>query len=124
MFTDVIYRRWETEARAMVDTLARALESARDMTGRGPHAMRSSGDQLRAASHHAMRWLPDHRSPMADVDDLLAKTARTYASLGQLLEREASSPTRPQWSAIDREMTGVYRALTEIMTVMNGESAR
>jgi hypothetical protein len=124
MFTDVTYRKWETEARAMVDTLAGALETAREMTGRGPHAMRSTGDQLRAASHHALRWLPDHRSPMADLDDLLVKTAQSYASLGQLLEREASSPKGPRWSAIDREMTGLYRALTETVAVMDRESAR
>jgi hypothetical protein len=85
--------------------------------------MRSTGDQLRAASHHALRWLPDHRSPMADLDDLLVKTAHSYASLGQLLESEASSPTGPRWSAIDREMTGLYRALAETMSVMNRATA-
>jgi uncharacterized membrane protein YccC len=123
MFADVTYRQWEREARAMVDTLVATLETAREMTGRGPCAMRSTGDQLRAASQHALRWLPDHRSPRADLDDLLEKTAHSYASLGQLLEREASSPTAPRWSAIDREMTGLYRALTETMAVMNRESA-
>jgi hypothetical protein len=107
----------------MVGTLAGALETAQDMTGRGPHAMRATGDQLRAASHHAMRWLPDHRSPLADLDELLVKTARSYASLGELLEREASSPTGPRWSAIDREMTGLYRALTQAVAAMNRESA-
>jgi hypothetical protein len=123
MFTDVAYRQWEAEARALVDTLAGALETAHEMTGRGPHAMRSTGDQLRAASHHAMQWLPDHRSPVADLDALLARTARTYASLGQLLEVESSNPTGPRWSAIDREMTGIYRALAETTSLMNRGSA-
>jgi hypothetical protein len=123
MFTDVAHRRWESEVRAMVDTLTCALETAQEMTGRGPHAMRSTGDQLRAASHHAMRWLPDHRSPVAALDELLVKTARTYASLGELLEAEASRPTGPRWSAIDREMTGLYRALAETTAVMNRGSA-
>jgi hypothetical protein len=124
MFTDVTYRRWETEARAMVDTMAATLETAREMIGRGPHAMRSTGDQLRAASHHALQWLPDHRSPMPDLDGLLVKTAQSYASLGQLLDGEASSPKGPRWSAIDREMTALYRALTETAAVMDRESAR
>ena len=119
MLTDVAYKQWEVEALTMVDTLTGTLEAAREMTGRGIHAMRSTGDQLRAASHHAMQWLPDHRSPVADLDALLMRTARTYASLGALLEAEASNPAGPRWSAIDREMTGLYRALAATIVGIN-----
>ena len=63
-------------------------------------------------------WLSGHPCPKADLDGLLAQTSRSFAALGARLETEAKKATEPHWPAIDREMTGVYRLLADVSTLM------
>jgi hypothetical protein len=112
------FERWVAESRQVRHSLVVALRAAHEMVGCGPDAMLATSDQLTAASRHVQSWLPGHRCPMADLDGLLVRTSRSFADFGAMLEVEATKPAEPHWPAIDREMTGLYRMLADVATLM------
>jgi hypothetical protein len=116
--TDDPFRRWAAESKPVRHSLVASLRAAHEMIGCGPDAMLSTSDQLTAASGHVQRWLSDHRCPQADLDGLLVQVSRSFAALGTMLAAEAKMPTEPHWPAIDREMTGLYRLLADVSTLM------
>jgi hypothetical protein len=121
--TDDPFQRWAADSKQLRDSLVISLRAAHEMIGCGPDAMLSTSDQLTAASLHVQSWLSDRRCPKADLDGLLARLARSFASLGTMLAAEAQKPTEPHWPAIDREMTGLYRLLSDVSTLMRHWSA-
>jgi hypothetical protein len=121
--TDDPFQRWAAESKEVRNSLVVSLRAAHEMIGCGSDAMLSTSDQLTAASRHVQSWLPDHRCPKADLDGLLARVSRSFADLGTMLEGEAKKPTEPHWPAIDREMTGLYRLLADVSTLMRHWSA-
>jgi hypothetical protein len=116
--TDDPFHRWAAESKPMRHSLVASLRSAHEMIGCGPDAMLSTSDQLMAASRHAQGWLSGHQCPKDDLDGLLVRVSRSFAALGTMLEAEAKLPTEPHWPAIDREMTGLYRLLADVSTLM------
>jgi len=112
------FGRWVAESKQVRHSLVVALRSAHEMIGCGPDAMLATSDQLKAASHHVQDWLPGHRCPTADLDGLLDLTSRSFATFGTMLEVEAKLAAEPHWPAIDREMTALYRMLTEVSTLV------
>ena len=112
------FQRWAAESKQVRHSLVASLRAAHEMIGCGPDAMLSTSDQLMAVSCHAQGWLSGHPCPKADLDGLLAQASRSFAALGARLEDEAKKPTEPHWPAIDREMTGLYRMLADVSTLM------
>jgi hypothetical protein len=117
------FLRWAAESKQVRHSLVASLRAAHEMIGCGPDAMLSTSDQLTAASGHAQGWLSGHPCPNADLDGLLAQVSRSFATLGTMLGAEAKMPTEPHWPAIDREMTGLYRLLADVSTLMRHWSA-
>jgi hypothetical protein len=112
------FAHWAAESKQVRHSLVASLRAAHEMIGCGPGAMLSTSDQLTAASRHAQDWLSGHPCPKADLDGLLAQVSRSFAALGTRLESEAQKATEPHWPAIYREMTGLYRMLADVSTLM------
>lgn len=112
------FQRWAAESREVRQSSVGSLQAAHETIGCGPDAMLSTSDQLTAAARHVQGWLSDHRCPKDDLDGLLAQVSRSFAGLGAMLEEEAKKPSEPHWPAIDREMTGLYRLLADVATLM------
>jgi hypothetical protein len=107
------FRHWQVEVKPLLMSMMAVLYVARDATSRTPQALLSASDQLGAASKHAVRWLPLHRCPFADLDGTLATMAHSYARAAELLAREAKRPAGPDRSVLDHELT----ALIGVMAV-------
>jgi hypothetical protein len=117
------FQQWAAESQPIRHSLVASLRAAHEMIGCGPDAMLATSDQLTATGHHVQGWLSVHRCPVADLDGLLARVSRSFSALGTMLEAEAKKPAEPHWPAIDREMTGLYRLLADVSTLMRHWSA-
>jgi len=112
------YRGWQAEVKPVLMSMMGALYVAQDATSRGPQALLSASDQLRAASNHAACWIPTHRCPVADLDGMLTRLTRSYADASQLLEAEAKDPSGPDRGALDGELNGLIGMLAVMWSVM------
>jgi hypothetical protein len=109
---------WRTEVGPVLEALVAVSKSAQRAVFQGKGSVLAASDQLRAESRRIMSWLPTHPSPYADVNWLLARTARSYAALARLFAKQARNSNGINLDALDRETRGTNRALSKTMAMI------
>lgn len=109
---------WTAEVGPVLEALVAVSKSAQRAVSQGQGSVLAASDQLKAQSRHIMSWLPTHPSPYADINWLLARTARSYAALARLFAKQAHNSSGINLGALDRETRGTNRALSKTMAMI------
>jgi hypothetical protein len=116
------FRRWQLEANPMLTSMMAVLYLAQDATTRGPQAILSASDQLRAASTEAVLWIPEHRCPFSGLDTMLTRLACAYGNVASLMSAEAKQPGGPNLRMLDRELNNLIGMLAVTWAVIREQS--
>jgi hypothetical protein len=109
---------WTTDAKPVLTLMMAVLYSAQDATSRGPEAIHSSGDQLRAAANDAVRWIPAHRCPVAVLDVMLTGLALSYLEVAELMGCAGRSLRSVGEKDLDLQLMGLIGKLAIIWSVV------
>jgi hypothetical protein len=116
------FRKWKIAVKPVLMSMMAVLYFAQDASTRSTQVMLAAGDQLQAASSHAITWIPSHRCPRTDLDGMFIRMARSYSDVADLIESEVRSPRGPDRRAVSQELAGLVGSMAVMWSVMREQS--